>query len=277
MDKPHHFYINSDTNYKIIPVRHMFTVTVISTNTIHVHYANCTVPYIKQDGTRVASVYFVYDTGYYLPENSKLLRYVGNDPHTEDIVKCRIQVYVDHIGIDGINHHQLEQWCNALSRWERSNVSHYMYDIRWDRFRISNEYVTIHVTDRKNIYYNNTIQQHEHQDVYGTIEDLFTYIFDSITLEYDSLKITYDAIFGYPQYGTIDKVKDIADEEVSFKIQNFQHHTSSSISTPDEYNTESDDSISSSSTVVVLIILIILILLLVGTSIFWWRRRHIDQ
>jgi hypothetical protein len=212
-------------------------------------------------------VYFVYDGEWYLPTDRTLLRYIGDDqPHTKDIVKCRIQVHKNHIGIDYINVDQLEQWCNALSKWQDSSLSHYTYEIQWVRYRISNKYISVHVADGTNVQHSGT-QLDDTEDTYGTIEDLFAHIFDWVTLEYHTLSIIYDEVVGYPQFGVFDRDQKIADGEVSFNIRTFHVHNSN---LPDGGMKDTSSSSSSSSTVIIVIIVFILVFLLY-MSILWLR------
>lgn len=60
-----------------------------------------------------------------------------------------------------------------------------------------------------------------YQNSFHTIDDLFDVI-ENAREKADELDIEYNQEFGYPEYISIDYIKEAIDDEVSYRVENFQ-------------------------------------------------------
>lgn len=56
---------------------------------------------------------------------------------------------------------------------------------------------------------------------FNTIDELFDVI-ENARKKADELDVEYDQEFGYPEYISIDYIKEAIDDEISYRVQNFQ-------------------------------------------------------
>jgi hypothetical protein len=113
-----------------------------------------------------------------------------------------------------------------LALWQRSNIPNYQYTFQMQCFCVPGDDTVVIVANRQvsqafrtpsGVY----LTPQELTGMY-TIEGLFAKVQEAIDQRVYSLRVTYDAQYGFPNSISIDRDRNIADEEVTYTARDFQ-------------------------------------------------------
>lgn len=189
---------------------------------IKLYYSQCTVQYKVTTHLQPKTPYLVYNRYYYRPVDEDLLVYCP-DACTQDILPGRIQAHRTSISIDACDTRStLVEWHEAYLKWSTWNICSYQYQIRWSMYRPSNPTTTVVVKDGTvDTYYwsdGHTRNHHPGTTLDELFDQLFVWVADTRRCK---VTLAYNATYGYPQYATLDRACDVADEEVHLEVLSF--------------------------------------------------------
>ena len=110
--------------------------------------------------------------------------------------------------------------------WERSNITSYQYTFQMQCFCPQRDDIVVVVANRQVSQAYRTpsgvyLTQQELTGVYS-VEGLFAKVQEAIDQKVYMLRVTYDSQYGFPQYISIDRAQNLADEEVTYTARDLQ-------------------------------------------------------
>ena len=171
---------------------------------------------------------------------------VENPKKDEDTIKpctkdLRICPDGSSVGRDGMNdcnfppcYFDKEMYKKMMESWASKQINHYKFDFKWSCYcteeatknvtlyvRYEKIYKIIETETEKEISLDDN-EQNKLPFKYHSMKGLYNWISEELKKNPFSLQITYEEDMHYIKSAFLDKVQNMADEEIGFSVQNFE-------------------------------------------------------